>query len=390
MAEEISIKKLLKVMVDQDASDLYLMAGAPPGFRINGVIRRLGDQSVSPAIAQSLANELMSEQQQAEFAREMEMNLSAAFEGLGRFRVNIYRQRGTVGMVIRQITTEIASIDDLKLPQVFKDIAMTKRGLVLMVGATGSGKSTSLAAMVDWRNSNQAGHIITIEDPVEYMHSHKKCFVTQREVGSDTASFKAALKNTLRQAPDVILLGEIREQETMDHAIAFAETGHLAMATLHANNANQTLERIINFFPEERHQQVYMNLAMNLKAILSQRLVKTIDGKRVAAIEILINTARVADLILKGDVDSIKEAMEAGAQHGMVTFDQAMFQLWQDGKISEVEALRNADSPNNLRLKMKMASLEGSKEDGSASSVDHFLNKNGNSGNNDGGLELSK
>ena len=225
---------------------------------------------------------------------------------------------------------------------------------------------------------------------MEYMHSHKKCFVTQREVGSDTASFKAALKNTLRQAPDVILLGEIREQETMDHAIAFAETGHLAMATLHANNANQTLERIINFFPEERHQQVYMNLAMNLKAILSQRLVKTIDGKRVAAIEILINTARVADLILKGDVDSIKEAMEAGAQHGMVTFDQAMFQLWQDGKISEVEALRNADSPNNLRLKMKMASLEGSKEDGSASSVDHFLNKNGNSGNNDGGLELSK
>lgn len=290
MADDISIKKLLKVMVDQDASDLYLMAGAPPGFRINGAIRRLGDQAVSPDTAEELANGFMNEQQKAEFASEMEMNLSAAFPGLGRFRVNIYRQRGTVGMVIRQITTEIAGIDDLGLPEIFKDISMTKRGLVLMVGATGSGKSTSLAAMVDWRNSNQAGHIITIEDPVEYMHTHKKCFVTQREVGSDTASFHAALKNTLRQAPDVILLGEIRERDTMEHAIAFAETGHLAMATLHANNANQALERIINFFPEERHQQVYMNLAMNLKAILSQRLLKTIDGKRTAAIEILINT----------------------------------------------------------------------------------------------------
>lgn len=387
MADDISIKKLLKVMVDQDASDLYLMAGAPPGFRINGAIRRLGDQAVSPDTAEELANGFMNEQQKAEFASEMEMNLSAAFPGLGRFRVNIYRQRGTVGMVIRQITTEIAGIDDLGLPEIFKDISMTKRGLVLMVGATGSGKSTSLAAMVDWRNSNQAGHIITIEDPVEYMHTHKKCFVTQREVGSDTASFHAALKNTLRQAPDVILLGEIRERDTMEHAIAFAETGHLAMATLHANNANQALERIINFFPEERHQQVYMNLAMNLKAILSQRLLKTIDGKRTAAIEILINTPRIADLIMKGEIDSIKEAMEAGAQHGMLTFDQAIFRLWKDGDISEVEALRNADSPNNLRLKMKMATLEESDDDGN--SIDHFLGK-GEGGDSEGGLELSR
>jgi twitching motility protein PilU len=331
----------------------------------------------------------MTEQQKEDFAREMEMNLSAAYPGMARFRVNIYPQPGTVGMVIRQITTAIASIDDLGLPEIFKDISMSNRGLVLMVGGTGSGKSTSLAAMVDWRNSNQAGHIITIEDPVEFMHKHKKCFVTQREVGSDTISFSAALKNTLRQAPDVILLGEIRDRDTMDHAIAFAETGHLAMATLHANNASQTLERIINFFPEERHPQVYMNLAMNLKAILSQRLVKTIDGKRIAAIEILINTPRIADLILKGKVESIKETMEAGGQYGMVTFDQALLQLWQYKKISDIEALRNADSANNLRLAMKMASLEGSADDSKADSIDQLL-QNGKSDNDpDDGFELS-
>jgi twitching motility protein PilU len=385
MTDKLSIQKLLKVMMDQDASDLYLMAGAPPGYRINGIIKRLGDQNLAPATAEQLANSLMNEQQKKEFANEMEMNLSAAYPGLGRFRVNIYRQRGTVGMVIRQITTEIASVDDLGLPEIFKDISMSNRGLVLMVGATGSGKSTSLAAMVDWRNSNQAGHIITIEDPVEFMHRHKKCFVTQREVGSDTVSFQAALKNTLRQAPDVILLGEIRDRDTMEHAIAFAETGHLAMATLHANNANQALERVINFFPEERHQQVYMNLAMNLKAILSQRLVKTIDGKRIAAIEILINTPRIADLILKGEVDSIKEAMEEGAQYGMFTFDQALLQLWRDGKISDVEALRNADSANNLRLKMKMAAMEGSKDSG----IDQLLEGGKNDNDPDSGITLS-
>jgi twitching motility protein PilU len=359
MAEnDISMRKLLQLMVQKNASDLYLMAGAPPGYRIDGDIQRLGNQNLDPLLVENLADHMMSGKQKVDFSNEMEMNLSIAHPGVGRFRVNIYRQRGTIGLVVRQITTEIASIDDLHLPDIFKDIAMSKRGLVLMVGGTGSGKSTSLAAMVDWRNSNQAGHIITIEDPVEYMHSHKKCFVSQREVGSDTISFQAALKNALRQAPDVILLGEIRERDTMEHAIAFAETGHLAMATLHANNANQALERIINFFPEERHQQVYMNLAMNLKAVLSQRLLKTTDGKRIAAIEILLNTPRISDLILNGDIGAIKEAMAAGEQQGMFTFDQALFKLWQEGKISEVEALRNADSTNNLRLKMKMAKVE--------------------------------
>jgi len=388
MADELKIRQLLQVMVEQDASDLYLMAGAPPGYRINGVIRRLGDTEINPATVERLADKLMNEQQKADFATEMEMNLSAAVAGLGRFRVNVYRQRGTVGMVIRQITTEIPTVDELKLPHIFKDIAMSKRGLVLMVGATGSGKSTSLAAMVNWRNSNQAGHIITIEDPVEFMHPHKKCYVTQREVGSDTISFRNALKNALRQAPDVILLGEIRDREVMEHAIAFAETGHLAMATLHANNANQTLDRILNFFPEEQHQQVYMNLSMNLRAILSQRLVKTVDGKRAAAIEILINTPRIADLILKGDVSAIKETMEAGEQHGMRTFDQALFQLWQSGKISEIEALRNADSVNNLRLKIKMATIAGSNDgDDGAASVDDILKHDDN--DKEGGLELS-
>jgi len=363
MEEGLSIRKLLQVMVEKDASDLYLMAGAPPGYRIQGKIQRLGKDNMNPSIMERLADQLMSEKQKVDFATSMEMNLSSAYPGLGRFRANIYRQRGSVGMVIRQITTEIPSIVDLNLPDVFKEIAMTTRGLVLMVGGTGSGKSTSLAALVDWRNSNQAGHIITIEDPVEFMHTHKKCYVTQREIGSDTISFQAALKNTLRQAPDVILLGEIREQETMEHAISFAETGHLVLATLHANNANQAIERVVNFFPVEQHQQIYMNLSMNLKAILSQRLVKTVENKRAAAIEVLINTPRVMDLILKGDVSGIKEAMEAGVEYGMKTFDQALFEMWQSGLIPAVEALRNSDSTNNMRLKMKMASLDSSNTD---------------------------
>jgi twitching motility protein PilU len=364
MEDGISIRKLLQVMVDQDASDLYLMAGAPPGYRIQGVIKRMGKENFSPVIMDKLAAQLMTEKQKVEFSNCMEMNLSAAFAGMGRFRVNVYRQRGSIGMVIRQITTEIPSIDDLKLPKIFKDIAMTKRGLVLMVGGTGSGKSTSLAAIVDWRNSNQAGHIITIEDPVEFMHSHKKCFVTQREVGSDTISFQSALKNTLRQAPDVILLGEIRDHETMEHAISFAETGHLVLATLHANNANQAVERIINFFPTEQHQQVYMNLSMNLKAILSQRLVKTKDNSRAAAIEILINTPRVMDLVLKGDISGLKDAMEGGEQYDMQTFDQALFNMWEKGLIDDIEALRNSDSANNMRLNMKIKSIGSSNSGG--------------------------
>lgn len=373
--EGFSIRKLLKVMVDKDASDLYLTVGAPPGYRIQGELRRLGQDHLSPVATEKLAATLMTEKQKAEFATAM--NVSAPYAGLGRFRVNVYRQRGSIGLVIRQITTEIASIDDLKLPDIFKEISMTERGLVLMVGGTGSGKSTSLAAMIDWRNSNQAGHIITIEDPVEYMHTHKKSYVSQREVGTDTISFQAALKNALRQAPDVILLGEIRERDTMEHAIAFAETGHLAMATLHANNSNQAIERILNFFPEEQHQQVYMNLAMNLKAILAQRLVKTVDDKRAVAIEILVNTPRISDLILKGDIDKIKEAMQEGKQYAMETFDQALLKLWQAGQISEVEALRNSDSPNNLRLLMKMGKLEG---EGAESGIDQILQSSGNEG----------
>jgi len=364
--QELSIRKFLKVMKDQDASDLYITAGAPPTYRIKGAVRPLGNNPLNASQCAQLANSCMSEKQKATFSAEYEMNLSLHFPEIGRFRVNILRQRGAVAMVIRIITTEIASIDDLKLPEIFKDISMTKRGLVIMVGATGSGKSTSLAAMVDWRNSNQAGHIITIEDPVEYVHEHKRCIVTQREVGTDTLSFQSALKNTLRQAPDVILLGEIRDMDTMEHAIEFAETGHLAMATLHANNANQTLERIINFFPEERHPQILTNLGMNLRAILSQRLIKTVDGGRVAAIEILINTPRISDLIMKGEVDTIKEAMAAGKQYGMHTFDQDILRLWQAGRISEDIALANSDSPNDLRLKMKMAKLEDNDDDSSA------------------------
>ncbi|MDX8409633.1 MAG: PilT/PilU family type 4a pilus ATPase [Mariprofundales bacterium] len=382
--KKLGIRKLLKIMVDQDASDLYIAAGMPPGYRIKGAVQRVGEINLSAVDTEQLANSVMSGKQKARFSSDMEMNLSLAYPGIGRFRVNIFRQMNAIGMVIRKIETTIMSIDDLKLPPIFKDVSMSARGLVIMVGGTGSGKSTSLAAIVDWRNSNQAGHIITIEDPVEYVHQHKKCVITQREVGTDTLTFQAALKNTLRQAPDVILLGEIREEETMEQAIEFAETGHLAMATLHANNANQAIDRILNFFPEEKHPQVYMNLSMNLRAILSQRLVKTVDGKRAAAIEILINTPRIADLILKGEVGEIKDAMIAGGeQYGMVTFDQALLKLWRDGKISEVEALRNSDSPNDLRLKMKMAKLETSDDDDGTSATDKLLNNN-DDGDGDG------
>jgi len=372
-----SIRKLLKIMVDQDASDIYITAGAPPAYRIRGEVRPLGSRPFNSIMCEQLANACMTERQKAVFSSEYEMNLSLHFPEIGRFRVNIFRQRGTVGMVIRRITTKIATIDDLKLPDLFKDIAMSKRGLVIMVGATGSGKSTSLAAMVDWRNTHQAGHIITIEDPVEFVHEHKKCIVTQREVGTDTLSFRAALKNTLRQAPDVILLGEIRDSETMEYAIEFAETGHLAMATLHANNANQAMERIINFFPEDRHPQIFMNLSLNLRAILSQRLVPTVDGGRIAAIEILINTARIADLIQKGEIEAIKEAMADGEQYGMRTFDQDLLRLWREGLISEEVALANSDAPNDLRLKIKMARLEGNKNQ--AAGVEAILTDDGGS-----------
>ncbi len=355
-----SIKQLLSVMNKQDASDLYITVGMPPSYRINGQVRTLKQPALTAAQCERLANSTMNERQKAAFASDYEMNMALSFDGVGRFRVNVFRQRGHIGMVIRKVNLEIPTLEGLGLPEIFQDISMQTRGLVLMVGATGSGKSTSLAAMIDWRNSNQAGHIISIEDPIEFIHAHKKCVITQREVGTDTLEYQTALKNTLRQAPDVILIGEIRDRETMEHALEFAETGHLCLATLHANNANQALERIINFFPEEMHPQVSLNLAMNLKALLSQRLVKTPDEKRIPAIEILINTPRIADLIGKWAITEIKESMASGKTYGMQTFDQALQELWMQGVITEDEALRHADSVNNLRLQIKMVNLKDS------------------------------
>ncbi|MDQ6975741.1 MAG: PilT/PilU family type 4a pilus ATPase [Mariprofundaceae bacterium] len=362
--EKLSIRRLLMVMVKQDASDLYIAEGLPPAYRIKGVVIPLKQPPLNAIQTEQLANATMSERQRAEFAETMEMNLAVAYDGMGRFRVNIFRQRTYVGMVIRKITGEVPTMDQLQLPEVMKKIIMEKRGLLLMVGATSSGKSTSMAAMLDYRNSNEQGHIITIEDPIEFVHRHKKSVITQREVGTDTVSFKAALKNTLRQAPDVILVGEIRDRETMEHALEFAETGHLCVGTLHANNANQTLDRIMNLFPEESHPQIRLGLAMNLKAIISQRLIKTVDGGRKAAIEILINNPRISDLIEKWSVGEIKEAMEMGGNYGMQTFDQHLLRLWREGFISEESALANSDAANDLRLKMKMAKLESSDGDG--------------------------
>jgi len=369
--QRLTIKQLLMIMVKKDASDIYITTGLPPAYRINSVVMPLKQEPLNSVQCEQLANSCMSEKQRAAFAADYEMNLALSYPDLGRFRVNIFRQMGCVGLVIRQIKTEVPTLDGLGLPEIFKDIAMARRGLVIMVGGTGSGKSTSLAALIDHRNSSQAGHIITIEDPVEFVHKHKKSVITQREVGTDTHDFKQALKNTLRQAPDVILIGEIRDRETMEHGLEFAETGHLCMATLHANNANQALERVLNFFPEEVHPQVRLNLALNLKGILSQRLVKTIDGGRVPAIEILINTPRIADLIDKWEIGEIKESMAAGKNYGMRTFDQHLLELWKQGVISEDEALKNADSVNDLRLKMKMSKLEDNESGGD---IDELVN----------------
>lgn len=328
-------------------------------YRIQGVTRPAGKTTLNGEQTKDLANSIMSEKQQIEFAEELEMNLALAYPELGRFRVNIFRQRGQTGIVIRKITVDILTLDDLKLPPILKEIIMSKLGLVLVVGGTGSGKSTTMAAMIDYRNTNSPGHIITVEDPVEYVHNHKKSVITQREVGVDTHSFGNALKAALRQAPDVILVGEIRDLETMEAAIHFAETGHLCMGTLHANNANQALERILNFFPMEMHQSLYMQLSLNLRGIISQRLIKTIDGKRAAAIEILLDSPRVKDLISKGDIGTLKESMAAGVQEGMQTFDQALYALYKEGRISLEETIANADSANDLRLKIKMEKIKG-------------------------------
>jgi len=350
----VKISPYLKVLAEKDGSDLYLSTGALPSAKFNGVMTPLSKKAAPPGWVRSLAMEIMSEEQQAEFESKPEMNLAISESGVGRFRVNIFKQRNEMSMVIRYINAQIPNLDDLGLPAVLKEVIMAKRGIILFVGGTGSGKSTSLAALIDHRNTHSKGHIITIEDPIEYVHQHKGCIVNQREVGVDTDSFEDALKNTLRQAPDVILIGEVRDRETMEHALAFAETGHLAISTLHANNANQALDRIINFFPDERHAQLLQDLSLNLRAFVSQRLIPTIDKKRCAAIEILLNSPRIEELIKRGDVAEIKEVMEKSERMGMCTFDSALLELYKKGKISVDEALKNADSENNLRLKIEL------------------------------------
>jgi len=353
----------LKILSSNDGSDLYLSTGAPPCAKFQGVLKPLEKIALQPGAIKAIAYGIMDVKQQQEFEAELEMNLAYSIPLVGRFRINIFKQRNEISIVARNIKVEIPKFEDLKLPEVLKNVITEKRGLVLFVGATGSGKSTSLAALIDHRNSNSAGHIITIEDPIEFVHRHKKSVINQREVGVDTRNFANALKNTLRQAPDVILIGEVRERETMEHCLAFAETGHLAISTLHANNANQALDRIINFFPEERRAQLLMDLSSNLKAIVSQRLIPTIDGKRVAAVEVLLGTPSVRDKILRGELEEIKPIMEKSQNLGMQTFDTALFKLHQAGLISLEEAIKNADSANNLRLQVKLSDEGGTEQD---------------------------
>ena len=350
----MEFRDYLKYMVVKDASDLYLTSGASPMARIQGMMMPVESVAMTPDRLREIAFSLMDEQKRQAFQQNPEMNLAVSEAGIGRFRVNIFVQRSHIGMVIRAIKTEIPQWEGLGLPPILTKLVMQKRGLVLFVGGTGSGKSTSLASLIDFRNSNSAGHIITIEDPIEFVHRHKKSIVNQREVGMDTVSYAEALKNTLRQAPDVILIGEIRARETMEHAIAFAETGHLCLSTLHANNANQAWDRIINFFPEEKRNQLLMDLSLNIRGIVSQRLIPTVDGKRTVAIEVLLGTPMICDLILKGEIHKIKEIMEKSENIGMQTFDSALYQLYKAGRITVEEALRNADSQNNLRLRISL------------------------------------
>ncbi|WP_151449089.1 PilT/PilU family type 4a pilus ATPase [Lacisediminimonas profundi] len=346
---------LLRLMLSKGGSDMFITADFPPAFKVDGKMTPVSNQPLTAQHTMELARAIMNDKQAAEFEASKEANFAISPASLGRFRVSAFVQQGRVGMVLRTITTTIPTLGDLGVPDVLKEIVMTKRGLVIMVGATGSGKSTTLAGMIGFRNENSYGHIITVEDPVEYVHPHKNCVITQREIGVDTADWSTALKNTLRQAPDVILIGEIRDRESMDYAIAFAETGHLCMATMHANNANQALDRIINFFPEERRQQLLMDLSLNLKAMISQRLIplKATKG-RAAAVEIMLNSPLISDLIFKGHVHEIKEIMKKSRELGMQTFDQALFDLYEAGKVSYEDALRNADSVNDLRLSIKL------------------------------------
>jgi len=350
----MEFEKMLNILSTNDGSDLYLATGAPPSAKFQGSLKTLNQEIFKPGEVAAIADSIMDCEQKVIFEQELEMNLAISVSGVGRFRINIFKQRNEVSIVARNIKVEIPKFADLHLPEVLKEVIMAKNGLVLFVGGTGSGKSTSLAALIDHRNENSSGHIITIEDPVEFVHQHKKSIINQREVGVDTRSFHAALKNTLRQAPDVILIGEIRDRETMEHALAFAETGHLAISTLHANNANQALDRIINFFPEERRLQLLNDLGNNLKSFISQRLVPTVDGKRCAAIEVMMGTLTIRDMIKKGELGTLKDVMEKSKSLGMQTFDGALFDLVIEGRISEDEAKKNSDSPTNLALKLKL------------------------------------
>jgi twitching motility protein PilU len=361
------INDLLRLMVSRNGSDLFVTADFPPAIKVDGKVTKVSPQPLTGQHTLALTRSMMNDKQAAEFERTKECNIAIAPQCIGRFRVNAFVQQGYVGMVMRTIPQIIPTIDTMNLPQVLKDIAVSKRGLVIFVGATGSGKSTSLAAMVDYRNENSFGHIITIEDPIEFVHMHKNCIVTQREVGIDTDGWEAALKNTLRQAPDVILMGEIRDRETMEHAVAFAETGHLCLATLHANSANQALDRIINFFPEERRAQLLMDLSLNLKSLISQRLMPRQEGRgRVAAVEVMLNSPLISDLIFKGEVAEIKEIMKRSRELGMQTFDQALSDLYEGQAITLEDALRNADSVNDLRLQIKLHSHRARSSDLSA------------------------
>jgi len=351
------VHSLLRGMISKKASDLFITANFPPAFKIDGKLTPVSNQALTQTHTQELARSIMNDRQAAEFETTHECNFAISPHGIGRFRVNVFMQQQRVGMVLRTITTKIPDLDEMGMPAVLKDIVMAKRGLVILVGGTGSGKSTTLAGMIGHRNKNSYGHIITIEDPVEYVHEHVNCMVTHREVGVDTDSWQAALKNTLRQAPDVILIGEIRDHETMEYAVAFSETGHLCLATLHANSANQALDRIINFFPEERRAQLLMDLSLNVKALISQRLIPRKDGAgRAAAVEIMLNSPLIADLIFKGEVNAIKGVMARSRELGMETFDGALFNLYEQGKISYEDALKNADSVNDLRLRIKLES----------------------------------
>ena len=361
------VNDLLRLLVSRNGSDLFLTADFPPAMKVDGKITKVSPQPLSGQHTQALARAIMNDKQSAEFERTKECNFAIAPGGIGRFRVNAFVQMGKVGLVMRTIPAKIPTVDELGLPQVLKDVAMTKRGLAILVGGTGSGKSTTLAAMVDWRNEKAHDHIVTVEDPVEFVHNHKNSIITQREVGLDTDSWENALKNSLRQAPNVILMGEIRDRETMEHAIAFSETGHLCLATLHANSANQAMERIINFFPEERHPQLLKDVSLNLRGLIAQRLIPREDGKgRTAVVEVLLNSGLIADLIMKGEVGEIKEVMKRSREVGMQTFDQALFDAFEARQISYEEALRNADSQNDLKLNIKLNSQRARSTDLSA------------------------